>query len=625
MARIPGLSFGVNMKNEPISPIGNITPYPFQFEVVEAVKDHIRNEWRSFDKSKIVKPAFVEAYVSAGKTIMIGAVANHVTKAGGRTLILSRTSELVEQNSDECWNMDTKNSIFSASLGIKSKHYPVVVGTEGTVSNAINKQLDGWWPHVILIDECHEVCWRTVVELMKDPAYETKNQYAKVITSMIKRYPKVAIIGFTGTPFRGVESIKGPFWSDRVGPRVSREFLVDNGYIVPTVFGKNNVEYDFHEFDGTAKADGTEDYSAEDLRKMGDMADKSITAKIMEQVKEIGKTRGGMLITCASEKHCKEAASHLPAGEWVIITAKTNKNVRREALKKAAKGKIKYCLQIGCLTTGVNVPYWDTSIIMRRIGSLTLLIQLLGRGMRLPKGWMLSLDNVKSDHAVYDFSGTMENMYQMYDHPILADADMEKTKRKNLDPKKCPICKHKNGFYARRCSNLINGIRCEHFWVSKLCPKKGCGVKNDPGANECRSCGGIMIDPNEALSGKHYTMDDWKKVNDMSITPTKNGGVFVQIFFDTEIDGRPEVAKLFFSPFSSQGARRIWQQTFVNRFVEGWPARRKIGGLKNIEGIMKNKHLFRVPSKATHRINAKGRSVVNGVDFTKDEDDVQVD
>lgn len=629
--------------------MGKITPYDYQQEIIDAINNHIRSEWREKMKARLpVDPVFVEAYVSAGKTIMIGGVANHCTnimKSTGKKLnvmVLASIGELVEQNSEECWNMSAPNSQFSASIGVKSMHYPIVVGTSGTVANALDKQFAQWAPHIILIDECHEVDWREVMMLEKDPARDTSNQYAKIICHFRRLNPAVAIIGFTGTPYRGLERIDGrnSFWKRRIGPKIDREFLVENGYIVPTIFGVSDIEYDLHDFDGDVQEEGTQDFDAKKLDKMSTAAMDQKTADgdclthaIMRDVMEKTKHRHGVLITCASEKHCRQAAEVIQGGEYdvktkngdyCIITQSTKKADRRAMMKAIKKGVIKYTFQIGCLTTGVNVPFWDTSVIMRRIGSLTLLTQLLGRGMRLLKDEHMSMGWSKGDHMVLDYSGTMERMHQLFDNPILDEAaDASKKKKPKGDLKICKDCNYENAPTARRCMGTIKSkdgdseSRCEHFWKFIECKNKDCKAKNSPGAKECRKCGHQLVDPNKKLSGKHYGPDDWKTVRGMSITPTRNGnGLAIRIDLECKtIDGRPEVAQLFFSPFSSEGAKRIWQTKFVNVFVRSWPDRKLVMGLKSIDAIMAHLHLFAVPTEITHRINDKNKSVVNGVKF----------
>ncbi|MFW0778511.1 MAG: Hint domain-containing homing endonuclease, partial [Rickettsiales bacterium] len=334
-------------------------------------------------------------------TIMLGTIANHCQNVGAKCLIMADQGELVEQNSDECWNMDTKNSIYSASLGRKSTHFPVVVGTSGTIVKSLEKSFKDWVPHIVLIDECHRVNWR---DCMSD---EPTTNYGRILKWFKHLNPRLVVVGVTGTPFRGTESIKGPFWQHKIGESINREYLVDNGYIVPTVFGFSDTQYDLdgfaprHEF-------GTEDFSASELAEMERLMSVDTTAKIMQEVIQVAPTRNMVMITCASERHCKDAARHLPDGSYGIITQSTRKKERKSILDKAKTGEIKYLLQIGCLTTGLNRPLIDTSVILRRIGSLTLLIQLLGRGMRLLKQEHIDAGIHKADHLVLDYSGTME-------------------------------------------------------------------------------------------------------------------------------------------------------------------------------------------------------------------------
>lgn len=588
--------------------IGNIEPYPFQDNLISSITKEIRAQWASGNK---FKPVFVEAYVSAGKTIVIGAIANRCAQVGGKCLVLARIGELVSQNSDECWNMDTKNSVFSASLGIKSTHFNVVVGTEGTIANHLDREFasDGWRPNIILIDECHTVDWR-------DALNETPtSQYGKILKHFMDMNPKTAVIGLTGTPYRGLESILGDFWDKRLDPVIGRKYLVDNSYIVPTIFGyaHDDVGYDLSDF--TPKSHGgTADFSSSELEAMSEKMDLTVTHKIMSEVMAITSQRNGVLVTCASEKHCKEAAEVLPANSFGIVTQSTGKKERKLILDGARDGSIKYVLQIGCLTTGVNIPLWDTSVVLRRIGSLTLLTQLLGRGMRLLKPEQVAAGITKIDHLCLDYAGTMAAMQQMFDDPFLEQAELERAKRE-FELKTCPVCETMNSEHARRCigADVTTTLRCEFFWQSKECPH--CQAQNDVTARQCRCCSGTLIDPNEALSGKHYSDDDWKRVLKMDLQPTGNGGIYVKLHLDAfTLKGEPEVAKMFFNPWASAGAKRVYQHQFVNRFC-GWGFARKVLALPNAEAVCNMKAMFDVPEFVTHRINERKQSVVHGIKF----------
>lgn len=129
---------------------GSIEPRPYQWLVYERTAEIIR----SFIKDP--KPSFVTASVGAGKTIMIAMIARRFQDMGWEGLVIARQGTIVEQDSEELWNLAVKNSLFSASLGRKSKAYDLIAGTEGTIVNALTPEgmLFDFTPRYALVDEC---------------------------------------------------------------------------------------------------------------------------------------------------------------------------------------------------------------------------------------------------------------------------------------------------------------------------------------------------------------------------------------------------------------------------------------------------------------------------------------
>jgi len=611
-----------------IPQLGKITPYPFQWELGQNTLTHIRKQIKREIKPT---PAYINAYVSAGKTILAGIIANHCHKVGAKLLILARTGELVEQNADEVFNMDSPCSIFSASLDRKSTHFNTVVGTEGTVANALDKNFSAWLPHVILIDECHEVNWQDVIE-------KGNSCYAQILNHFQEINPNVVIIGMTGSPYRGVESIRGPFWKEEIKPAIDRKFLVDNNYIVPTIFGygHDDVQYDLTEFT-SIEEQGTKDFTAAQQEAMFEKMDLTTTQRIMHEVIEKTQDRLSVLITCAGAKHCEEAASVVPQDEYAIITDKTAKKERQQilrdvkvnALNNRGTPRYKYIFQIGCLTTGVNVTCWDTSVLLRRIGSLTLLTQLLGRGMRLLKDFLTVKGLTKHDHLVLDYSGTMPAMHQMFDDPFLEDAALAKSKESNkfLD---CPLCETQNSEYARRCIGPDSigdqpDDRCGYFWQSRKCEDqlvngilktRGCGCDNDIAARECRNCGVMLIDPNAKLTHKSYGVGDWKPCLTMKldVIGRDQDGISVTYALDSfGEDGKQEVAAVEYWAIKA-GGKRTWESNFVRRHINGFAFQKKILSMSPFQ-VLANAAMFDKPAMITHRINEKGKSIVHGLKF----------
>nr|DAU08339.1 MAG TPA: Chromatin remodeling complex ATPase [Caudoviricetes sp.] len=640
--------------------VGNIKPYPYQCVAYTEIAKRMKN---------YEHPFFVKASVSAGKTMIFAMVAAQCQRMGLKMLVLARQGEIVDQDSEEISNFGVPNSVYCAALKLKGAHFPIVVGSEGTVSNGMFKALGDYVPHVIGIDECHQVDWEDLAEAIEndepreqmitkkgervlngdgsimldrdgEPMEGTgRTQYTLIIREMQRRCKEaygheLRIFGMTGSEFRGVTPIlvedkrQRGFWREQV-TNIDTNYLIKFGSVVPTNFGcVDGLGYDLSEFTASDQ-DGAADFDAKTLRKMEEKIhqDQTMTQRIMQRVHEICKDRNGVLVTCAGERHCKEAAAALPPGtEYRIITGKTGEKQRKEWLREAFEGKVKYIFQVQALTTGVNVPFWDTSVILRKICSLTLLIQLLGRGMRLLKQWHIEQGFKKDDHLVLDFAGCMDELGQLYFDPILEQSQYQRRNENGKDPKFCPICGTENSFYARRCIHTDeNGNRCEHFWKYRECedqidPRtrkvivKGCGTKNDIAARVCRCCDASLIDPNEKLSGKHYTKNEWFKVKSFRVDMTRNQKGIVFCYELSDGQDTFKAYERFFPESDSHICKTLWRQAALKHIAD-----RRIAGVtasyRNARKIMQNAHHILPPKMVTHRKNGKGEDIIYKKEF----------
>lgn len=614
---------------------GEIEPRPYQWLVYEKTAEVIRKFGRE------PKPSFVTASVGAGKTIMIAMIARRFQDMGWEGLVIARQGEIIEQDAEELWNLSVKNSLFSASLGRKAYAYPLIAGTEGTIINGLfdktaddgtvtKSLLSDFTPRYILVDECHQVNWQDII------SDQPETQYGVIMNELNRRCKskyghEVIVIGYTGSPFRGVESIKGAYWKHEI-VHISTKYLVDLGFLVPTIFGGQDIEdlqYDLHEF-ASSDVDGVQDFTDSQLKEMQEeiLKQGTLTQKIMLKVMELTRDRLGVLITCAGKKHCKEAAKYLPEGSYSIVTEDMGQKARRKALKDAATGRKKYTLQIGCLTTGVNIPYWDTSVILRKIMSLTLLTQLLGRPMRLLKPEQIAAGLVKENHLCLDFTGTMFELGGLYEDPILEEAEAQRAKRSG-EQVPCPKCQTMNSPYARRCigkdATSPDG-RCEEFFSFIRCGfdkhgirifDDGCGTKNDPTARYCRQCDHVLRDPNAALNERAYTDKEWTDVKDFKIELTKDEKGVVYRYFITKENGKDGWANEVFYPFGRQ-EKYLKNQFKIKGLLNHVSDRNLIDNLMNChsaKAFMAFTGLIRAPKRITHRFNDKGRDIVHRKDF----------
>lgn len=618
---------------------GPIDPRDYQWETHHLSIEHFR------DKETGTQPAYIDASVGSGKTINIGMLAKHISDKGGVVLVLARQGELIEQNSADAWLMDCTNSTFSASLGTKSTYFPVVMGTEGTVQRALYKQLADFRPNAILIDECHQMPWEDC--LQDSPT----TQYGKIIKEMQRRNPKLRIIGYTGSAYRGVDPIKGEFWKKEL-ISVNTTYLCDRGFLVPQTFGfsHEDIGYDLEKY-APLSEDGTNDFTAAQLKAMEEdiLKNPTSTQKIMREIMERTKDRNGVLITCAGKRHCEEAAAALPDGSYGIVTDGTKKSERRQILSDAKCGKIKYVLQIGCLTTGVNVPPWDTIVILRRIGSLTLLIQLIGRGLRLLKDEHEDLGMTKTDCLILDYSETMHTMGELYHNPILEEAALEEAKQKNRPLIECGICCTMNSATARRCmghktedsftnlrfiseyyareflhSQKLNfkkhklpqwspDKRCENFYQSKEC--ENCNTLNDTTARTCRSCKEFLIDPNDKLNNNAYRDADFINVREMDILATRDRKKIVVNYY---LENGEKASEFFTLVNAKKFQYTLWRK-FVMDHVKSPDMRNNILKVHLPVQIINFTACFEAPTSITHRKNDGGYDIIRHKRFGSDD------
>lgn len=560
-----------------------ITLRPYQSKVVDDCIDHFK---------KSAHPVVVNASVGAGKSLIAAAIAKHVASKGGRVLVIQRQGELAQQNSEAAWTLGLANSIYSASLGVKSVVNAVIYGTEGTVYRALSTDFASHRFDLIIIDECHQCDYE-----------RDDSQFMQILRHFCGLNPKLRVLGLTGSPFRGTESIIGAYWHDMVG-NISTDSLIDDGYLVPPVFGWPDHEEDAFDFSQLETNSGSWEYNEKQLDEIIN-GNPTLTQRIIAEVVHKTRDRHGVLIFASTKRHTREIAKALPEGSYGIITDETPDKKRAAILDGARRGTIKFVVNVACLTTGVDVPRWDTVVYLRPVGSLVLLTQSIGRGLRLCH------EIEKADCLVLDYAGVMDRLGYLYNNPILEQADLQRSKREGSTIH-CPRCATENSDTARRCvgRDLTEpDNRCGFFWKSQQCPK--CGTENDITATECRqpSCRFQLRDPNKALINKAYRDSEFAEVESMDLKPAKNGGIVVVYKMVEKSDYHGDPIE-FFKPDGDQKARTIWNQRFLKQHVLNSKDRSMIYPLKNAKAILSYRDKIAQPTHIAYRINDKGKYVV---------------
>ncbi len=488
---------------------------PYQQEAVNAVIEHVKSS---------IMPCMVEAPTGAGKSVIIAEIARIVYEmTGKRILVTAPSAELVIQNRAKFIATGYPASMYSASAGKKSTRHHVVFGTPLTIKSNIKAFQKNF--AMVICDECD-----LITPSMKN-----------IIEGMQHGNPNLRIVGTTATPMRMREGYIFREWPDgrinddsqSLNPfyhkcvyRIDARHLIEQGYLTKPVIGQINAS--------------RYDISGLQLNRMGNYTPESVdkafvgmgrkTAAIVADIVSQTRNRNAVLIFSATVNHAEEVMASLPPEISAIITGDTKD--RKAILDKVSRGKIKYVVNVGVLTVGVDLPIVDTIALMRQSESVRLLQQIIGRGLRLYPN--------KNECLILDFCLNHEKHFpdgDLFDPKVVAS----KPKGEAIPIKaKCPDCSYPNSFscipdyadhdkdengycldvfgnqimteygplsghYGRRCFGYVpvgagRVERCGYRWSGKDCP--ACGEKNDIAARYCYVCKAEIVDPNERLIGE---------------------------------------------------------------------------------------------------------------------------
>lgn len=504
----------------------------------------ISQTWQELIKSN--DPILFEMSVGGGKSICIGSILKRMEDKNKRALCLVNSSELVRNNATEFKELGGSPSLFCASLSEKTCDKNIVFATPQSILNGINKnnKIADIVFNLIIVDECHSINYKS-----------HKSSLMRIIRHYKQSYKQMRLIGFTGTPFRGVESIIGEhaLFKKRVAD-ISTHYLIEHGYLVPPVFGLTTVEgFDFSK----CKAQNTGEFKGSDLQTVIDNK-KRLTWDILQEVQQVMTQRNVCIVFCSTKSHCYEALNALPENSARIILGDTDTETRNEILTSARNKEIKYLISVNCLLTGVNVPAIDCIAWLRPTSSLLLYIQGIGRGLRLHEN--------KKDCLVLDYSGNTQRFHD-FDDPIINEAIQPEEENEQDYCIICPQCTVTNTVHNRRCRGITNKQRCDYFFEFKECE---CGVQNDIASRQCRSCEAELIDPNAKLSITAIKSE----LTELQVLEAKYGLSGTQVHFNvncayicSDKSGKRHALYERYTP-SSEKARNVFYGQFVKKHVQ---------------------------------------------------------
>lgn len=460
---------------------------PYQQEAVDAVWEHLRTR---DDNPCVVLPT------GCGKSLVLAEIAKQaVQNWGGRVLVLAHVKELLEQNAGKVKSLCPEIDIGVYSAGLKSRDTKGDVIVAG-IQSVYNKACDLDRFDIIIIDEAHLI------------PPDGEGMYRKFLEDSKIINPQVRLIGMTATPYRlrGGLICKPENLLNHVCYEAGLKEMIVQGYLTPIITKAGSAQAkldDLHIRGGEFVADEVE----------AAMMDGSVTSQACREIVEMTKDRNAVLIFGCSVAHCKKIMDDI---QWIskqecaMVTGETSAAERAEILDRI-KGKevptdlfggtkppLKYLVNVNVLTTGFDAPNIDCVAIMRPTMSAGLLVQMVGRGLRL------SPETAKKNCLLLDYG---ENI--MRHGPLDAIRVQEPRKGQTKDGaapvRKCP-----------QCNSLIEASR-------QICPD--CGyvfpereIKHDGAASTEAPLTGQITDTEYEVLDMEYEL--WRKRGQPDAPPT---------------------------------------------------------------------------------------------------------
>ncbi|MDQ8184929.1 DEAD/DEAH box helicase [Pelagicoccus sp. SDUM812002] len=457
----------------------------YQQEAVDSTLQHFR---------KKRTPAVIVLPTGAGKSLVIAELAKI---AKGRVLVLAHVKELVEQNHLKYESYGLQAGIYSAGLNQKDSKRKVIFGSIQSVANANADFFKDFT--LLVIDECHRV------------GLEPDSQYAKVIKQLKLNNSRICILGLTATPYRlGLGWIYNVALRGEVKTQELRffkhciyelplQYMIRNEYLTPPV----KVDIPVTSYDFSELVEGGKTYTMAQLEEALQQQ-RRLTPLIIKNIVDITESyqRRGVMIFSSTVKHAQEVMESLPDGQARLVLGDTDDSERDQIIEAFKKRAFKYLVNVSVLTTGFDAAHVDVIAILRPTESISLYQQIIGRGLRLDTG--------KKDCLVLDYTGMGHSIFS----PEVGERKPVPESVAVQVP--CPECGFINDFwgrvdddgnviehFGRKCRGGTQNpdtyvfIPCGYRFRFKVCEQ--CSAQNDISAQECHSCGSVLIDPDTKL------------------------------------------------------------------------------------------------------------------------------
>ncbi|KAJ5953372.1 ATP-dependent helicase IRC3 [Penicillium verhagenii] len=309
----------------------------------------------------------------AGKTViftqLIDRVPPHDAQAT-KTMIIVHRRELVEQAAKHC-RLAYPEKIVEIEMGQNKAtgHGDIIIASVQTLSRGRINKFDPSAFKLVLVDEAHHIVARSYREVL---GYFGLNEPT----------PSSPVLVGVSATFARFDGLKLGAAIDHIVYHKDYVDMIEDNWLANAVFTTVKSEANL----STVKKDKFGDFALGSLSQAVNTAStNNITVRAWMANSQ---DRKSTLVFCVDVEHARQlTATFREHGvDARYITATTHKNVRSEQLEAFKNQEFPVLLNCGLFTEGTDIPNIDCVLLARPTRSRNLLIQMIGRGLRLFPG-----------------------------------------------------------------------------------------------------------------------------------------------------------------------------------------------------------------------------------------------
>lgn len=379
------------------------------------------------------------APTASGKSRMMTATADRTAPLGNNgwsVLVVQHRDELVDQNRDTfaeflpAWNVATFDAVSKTfATGPLNATFAMDKSLSAFIANGVvPPRFD-----LLLLDEAHHAAspsWRAFIAVLR----------------LIN--PALRISGWTATPERGDGKPLGVVFAT-IADQIDIAEIMADGWLVPprALVADIGIGQRLESVRRTNRGQG--DYDEHEVATL--LSDAAILNRVLDLWESQAKGKKTIFF-CATTAQARTLVHRLEerghgAG---IVTDKTSKARRKKVLATAP-----HLVNVMTLTEGFNDPAIECVVILRRCAFRGLVIQIIGRGMRLFPG--------KTECLVLDFGASLSTLGGL---DRVFELSPDKAREPGTSPmKSCPKCLAAISTSARLC------VLCGYVYQIKIAPK----------------------------------------------------------------------------------------------------------------------------------------------------------